>query len=153
MSAHLKNVAKLYSVTESNEFKGIVAPNSYVDFDLFGAKEIRDILKSRAHCLNAGFPPHHIIITTLNEIRNHYIFKVGLPTYLSQMLGNLGQVPIQYCTLYDQADSPIKLVLKKDNDHQILQRFIAKHFRWDNLPFKVEIRKEPNTDQVETRYL
>jgi hypothetical protein len=127
-------------------------PAQDVDFSLFGAKEIRDVLKNKAHCLHAGFPPDHIIIETLNEIRDHYMLRVGLPTYLSQMLGELATVPVRYCTLYTEDGHRIK-VRVNGNHSQPVQRFIAKQFRKDNLPFKVEIHKESPPDRVEIRYL
>lgn len=122
-----------------------------LDFSIFKAREIRDILKSKAHCLQAGFSPNHAIIVTLNEIRNHYLLNVGLPTYLSQMLGEVGQVQIRYCNLY--SENGHRLELQPNNPHQPLQRFIREHFHWDELPFKVEIRKEPTSDHIEVRYL
>ncbi|NJN97625.1 MAG: hypothetical protein HC875_27875 [Anaerolineales bacterium] len=80
---------KTVATADNQMSRGRAIPGPAVDLDVFGTKEIRDVLKSRAHCLRAGFPSNHIIIVTLNEIRNHYILKVGLPTYLSQMLGEL----------------------------------------------------------------
>ena len=74
-----------------------------VDFNILSAKEMRDVLKSKAHCLRAGFPPSHAIILTLNEFRAHYIGRVGMATYLSQMLGALGKIPMQDCILYSEA--------------------------------------------------
>ncbi len=124
----------------------------WVDLDIFGAKELRDVLKSRAHCLRAGFPAGHIIIATLNEIRNHYILKVGLPTYLSQMLGDMAKAPIQYCTLYDPGDQSIT-ISPNHNPTQPLQRFLAQHFQWDELPFRVEVCKDGDPNRVEVRYL
>lgn len=123
-----------------------------VDFDIFGAKEIRDVLKNKAHCLRAGFPPNHIIIATLNEIRDRYILRVGLPTYLSQMLGELATVQVQYCTLYAEDGHRIEIHLN-GNHNQPVQRFIAKVFGKDNLPFKVEVYRESSPDGVEVRYL
>lgn len=154
MPASLENIVMLRTVTQkSDQFtQKNATPKIKVDFDIFGAKEIRDVLKSRAHCLRAGFPSEHIIIATLNEIRDHYILKVGLPTYLSQMLGELGKVQVQYCTLYDQTDQAIEVDLH--NDHTLpVQRFIAKRFHWDDLPFKIEVRKEGDPDRAEVRYL
>lgn len=126
--------------------------NDLLDLDVFGAKEIRDVLKSRAHCLRAGFSFHHIIISTLNEIRNHYILKVGLPTYLSQMLGEVAKAPIEHCLLYDFNDQPIALDLNH-NPKQSLQRFIAQRFQWDELPYRIEVCKEGDPERIETRYL
>ena len=113
---------------------------------------MRDVLKNKAHCLRAGFPPDHIIITTLNEIRNHYILRVGLPTYLSQMLGGLATVRVQHCTLYAEDGRRIEVHLN-GNHNQSVQRFIAKQFGKARLPFKVEVRREASPDQVEVRYL
>jgi hypothetical protein len=123
-----------------------------VDFSVFGAKEIRDVLKNKAHCLRAGFPLDHIIIKTLDEIRDHYIVRVGLPTYLSQMLGELATVPIQYCRLYTEDSQRIEISLNGSHK-QPVQRFIARWFEADDLPFKVEVRIRPGSDRVETRYL
>jgi hypothetical protein len=153
MSSSLENVVMFHPITQGHKLtKEKSTPKAEVDFEIFGAKEIRDVLKSRAHCLRAGFPPTHIIITTLNEIRDHYLLRVGLPTYLSQMLGDLGKVPIRDCILYDQAGRPITLYLNGDYS-QPVQRYIAKQFRRNTLPFKVAGRKGANSDQVEVRYL
>ncbi len=127
-------------------------PDESVDFSIFGAKEIRDILKNKAHCLRAGFPPDHIIITTFDEIRDNYILRVGLRTYLSQMLGEVATVPMQYCKLYTESCRCIELNMN-GNHNQPVQRFIAKQFGRDNLPFKVEVRRDPNSDRIDVRYL
>jgi hypothetical protein len=143
-----KTAADHSSIRNRNEEEA--APlASEVDFDVFGAKEIRDVLKSKAHCLRAGFSPNHIIIEILNEIRDSYILRVGLPTYLSQMLGSIGNAPIQDCTLYTENGRSIKLQLN-GNFKQPIQRFVARHFKDSNLPFRVEIH---NSNRVEVRYL
>ena len=118
----------------------------------FGAKEIRDILKSKAHCLQAGFSPDDVIIKTLNEIRADYIREVGLLTYLSQMLGPLATTPMRYCALYGEDGRRVGSY-SNGQHNQPVQRFIARHFRVETLPFKVEICQEANPDQVEVRYL
>ncbi len=123
-----------------------------VDFGLFGAKEIRDVLKSKAHCLHAGFLSNHAIIKTFNEIRGNYILKVGLPTYLNQMLGELGKVQMQHCRLYGEDNHQIKIHLN-GNHNQPVQRFIARQFRGGKLPFKVEACRGSNPGRVEVRYL
>lgn len=128
------------------------ASDGNVDFSVFGAKEIRDLLRNKAHCLRAGFSSNHIIIKTFNEIRDHYILRVGLATYLSQMLGQLATVQMRYCTLYTESFRRIETNLSGKQNQQV-QRFIAKHFEWDKLPFKVEVRGESNPDQVQIRYL
>jgi hypothetical protein len=155
MTLTLENIVMLPVTNQSGtQFTENISstPKSRVDLDIFGAKEIRDVLKSRAHCLRAGFPPRHLIIATLNEIRDYYILKVGLPTYLSQMLGDLAKTEIQHCTLFDHSDRPMKLDLK-NNPSQPLQRFIARHFHTDNLPFRVEVLKGSDAARVEVRYL
>ena len=132
--------------------KATLSKTDEVDYSMFGAREIRDVLKSRAHCLRAGFPPNHVIIKTLNEIRDQYIQRVGLATYLSQMLGSIANVPVQQCTLFGQNGRRIQVLLN-GNYNQPLQRFIAKHFQWDNLPTEVEARKESKPGHIEARYL
>lgn len=123
-----------------------------VDFSIFGAREIRDILKSKAHCLHAGFSANHVIIRTLNQIRDHYIDKVGLATYLSQMLGPVANAQLQHCILYNENGRQIELYLN-GNCNEPLQRFIAKHFASNTLPAMVEVRNTPDCNRVEVRYL
>ena len=123
-----------------------------VDFDMFGVKEIRDVLKSKAHCLRAGFPPHHQIINTLNEIKAHYIQRVGLPTYLSQMLGDVSTAPVEQCRLYAESGAPIEIFLNGSR-HQPLLRFIARKFPWDKLPARVEVDLPGKPDQTQIRFL
>ncbi|MFQ5611109.1 MAG: hypothetical protein ACE5H9_03155 [Anaerolineae bacterium] len=123
-----------------------------VDFSVFGAREVRDVLKSRAYCLKAGFPWDHPIIATFNEIRDEYIKRVGLPTYLSQMLGPLAVVPVEDCKLY-QSDQQEMLVHLNGNGKQPLQRFIRKQLGFRKLPFKVEVPKDRDGKTVEVRYL
>jgi hypothetical protein len=132
--------------------KEIINSAQNVDFSILTVREIRDVLKSKAHCLRAGFPSDHMIIKTLNEFRDHYANRVGMPTYLSQMLGNLGQVQIQHCNMYAENGYLIRLQLN-GNHNQPIQRFISQHFLVEDLPFKVEIRPNPDLEQFEVRYL
>lgn len=151
MPVSLERIVMYPSVAQDKFIEPGFTPGGDVDLDIFGAKEVRDVLKSRAHCLKAGFPSNHIIIITLNEIRIHYILRVGLPTYLSQMLGELGKFPIQNCVLYDEYDRPLDVSCSDPN--QSLQRFLAKQFRPKTLPFKVEGSREPQASHTEVRYL
>ena len=154
MGANAIEVTADQNIVQSQvKLRKVTSPKTgEVDFSMFGAREIRDVLKSRAHCLRAGFPPNHIIIKTFNEIRDQYIKRVGLATYLSQMLGPIGNVPVQQCTLFGQNGRRIE-VLSNGNYNQPLQRFIARHFQWDNLPTKVEVRKDSKPRHIEARYL
>ena len=148
----LSNTTLLRTNERNSRTPGDTSWTSEADFSVFGAKEIRDILKSKVHCLRAGFPSNHIIIRTLNEIRDHYIMKVGLPTYLSQMLGPIGKVPIKDCKLYAENGRRIEFHLN-GNYNQPVQKFIAKQFGNNNLPAMVEAHLETNSDRVEIRYL
>lgn len=114
------------------------------------ANQIRDLLKTRMHCLKAGFPITHPLIVTLNKIIAEYIIRVGLSTYLSEMLGPVATVSTYKCTLYDHHDQPLELDLRRCQ--QPLQRFIKEQFWPDNLPYKIEVRKDAQA-QVEVRYL
>lgn len=154
MPTSLENVVVLPTITQNKNFlnKRDNKSKAGVDFEVFGAREIRDVLKSKAHCLRAGFSSTHIIILTLNEIRDHYILKVGLPTYLSQMLGELATVPIQNCSLYDEAGHHLEVNLNGTH-HQPLQKFINRHYGAKKLPFRIEVRKDTDSDKIEVRYL
>lgn len=154
MPTRAKNITMTQAVSQksSQTLYEAPVPQARLDLDTFGAKEIRDVLKSRAHCLRAGFSTQHVIISTLNEIRNHYILKVGLPTYLSQMLGEVAKAPIRNCLLYNSDDEPMELDLNH-NPKQPLQRYIAQRFQWDELPSRIEVYKEGDPERVEVRYL
>ncbi|NJN96644.1 MAG: hypothetical protein HC875_22290 [Anaerolineales bacterium] len=153
MPTSLENVVVLPAITQNKTLSNERNNSKIgVDLEVFGAKEIRDVLKSKAHCLRAGFSSNHVIILTLNEIRDHYIMKVGLPTYLSQMLGELATVSIQYCSLYDEAGHRLELKLNPTH-HQPLQKFINQQYGAKKLPFRIEGRKDLNSDKIEVRYL
>jgi hypothetical protein len=123
-----------------------------VDLSVFKARDIRNILKNKAHCLRAGFPLDHMIISTSDEIRDDYVRRVGLATYLSQMLGDLANVPVQDCTFFDENGQPVEVNLN-GNGQQPVQRFVARQFGQENLPFRVDVRRQPDSDRTETRYL
>jgi hypothetical protein len=123
-----------------------------VDLSIFSAREIRNILKSKAHCLQAGFPVDHIIISVFDEIRHDYVKRVGLATYLSQMLGDLANVSVQDCAFFDESERLIEVNLN-GNGQQPVQRFVAQQFGRKNLPFRVDIRRQPDSGRIETRYL
>ena len=123
-----------------------------VDLSIFKAQDIRNILKNKAHCLQAGFPADHMIISVFDDIRDDYVKRVGLATYLSQMLGNWANVPVQNCMFLDECGQPIDVYLNGDGQ-QPVQRFVARHFGRKKLPFRVDIRRQPDSSQAETRYL
>ena len=123
-----------------------------VDLSVFEAREIREVLKNKAHCLRAGLSLDHIIISVFDEIRDDYMKRVGLATYLSQMLGALANVPVQNCVFFDESGHLIEVPLN-GNGRQPVQRFVARQFGQKGLPFRVDIRRQPDSNQIETRYL
>ena len=107
--------------------------------------------KALGSCLQAGFSANHVIIKTLNQIRSHYIQRVGLATYLSQMLGPMANAQLQYCTLYDERGREIELHLN-GNRNVPLQRFIVRNFAWNSLPTmcwhaRCDLGRSPFTDK------
>lgn len=122
------------------------------DLSVFKAREIRDILKSKAHCLRASFPLDNTIISVFDEIRDDYVKRVGLATYLSQMLGDLANVPVRNCAFFDASEQPIEVHLDS-NGQQPVQRFVARQFGPKNVPFRVDVRRQPDSSRIETRYL
>ena len=117
------------------------------------AREIKHLLKSKAHCLSIGFSANDRIIETLDEIRKQYITQVGLTDYLREMLGELGRTPMQYCALYMEDGHRVDIKLN-GNYRQSVHRFIARQFQLNGrLPFKVEIRNQTNLNQIEVCYL
>ena len=115
-------------------------------------QEMKDILKSKANCLQVGFSTEDIIIKTLDDIRRHYILAVGLPNYISQMLGILGQVPARNCTFYREDGAQLNLKLH-GNTRQSLYQYIINHFQQHHLPFRVEISATFGRDSTVVCYL
>jgi hypothetical protein len=114
------------------------AEMSALDLDLLDTPAIRDILKTRAHLLRAGIPPDFVAVETLTIIIDHYKGRVGLTTYLSQMLGEMANVPVSDCALYWMTGERIATPVSE----QPVQRFIKRKFRADTLPFKVVANEE-----------
>jgi hypothetical protein len=113
----------------------------------FSHREIRRVLTSKVNCLKAGFSESDTIIKTLDEIRAYYIQRVGVTTYLRQMLGELGRTPLKYCVLYGEDGDPIKF--EGRNYRQSVHRFIARQFELEgSLPFKVEIYGQGSLKQI-----
>ena len=107
---------------------------SNLNFDVFQAPEIRDLLKTKAHLLRAGLPADHVVIETFSQIVAVYRRRVGLATYLSQMLDNLANVPVGECTLYTAENERIDCDSYGDKI-QPIQKFLGR-FR-GRLPFKI----------------
>lgn len=130
--------------------KVIITLRGEPDYRIFGAREIRDVLKCRAHCLRAGFAVDDPVVFHLNQIRSYYLLRVGLATYLSEMLGNnVATAPIHLCRLYDLAGSLMPLDFG-NRPNQQAQKYIADKFLWDEIPARVEV---PKAGGVEVRYL
>jgi len=94
-----------------------------------------------------------MIISVFDEIRDDYVKRVGLATYLSQMLGDLANVPVRNCAFFDESEQPIE-VHPSGKGQQPVQRFVARQFgARKNLPFRVDIRRQTDSSRIETRYL
>ena len=119
----------------------------------FNTNEIKYILANKAYCLGIGFSAQDTIIRTFDEIREHYIQKIGLRAYLREMLGDLGHTPIRHCALYHEEGHLMELQLN-GNYRQSVHRFIANQFQLKgSLPFRVEIRKQGYLNQAAICYL
>jgi hypothetical protein len=68
------------------------------------------------------------------------------------MLGDLATVPIQNCSLFDEAGHRLELDLNSV-PQQSLQKFISQRYDSKKLPFRIEARKDTNSDKIEVRYL
>ena len=94
-----------------------------------------------------------MIISVFDEIRDDYVKRVGLATYLSQMLGDLANVPVQNCAFFDESGQPIE-VHPSGKGQQPMQRFVARQFGGrKNLPFRVDVRRQSDSSRLERRYL
>ena len=99
----------------------------------FTCQQIRDLVKAKGHYLMAGMSPQHPTVVNLRQQRDAYIEKVGLPTYLSQMLDDIAQVPIGKCILGWEDGR----VMEFAGQAAPVQRHIRQYFARD-LPFVVE---------------
>lgn len=103
---------------------------------VFTCQQVRDLVKARGHYLMAGISPQHPTVFDLRQQRDAYIEKVGLSTYLSQMLDNIAQVPVDKCILGWEDGQ----VMEFAGQAEPVQRHIKRHFAQD-LPFVVETNR------------
>ena len=103
---------------------------------IFTANQVRDILKVKAHCLTAGFPPDDPFIQSLDEIILSRIQQVGKAQYVSEMLGSLWKVPAGDCRFYYAAG--LEVVPPKEWGSRAAGQYVVARFEWRGLPFRVE---------------
>lgn len=70
---------------------------------------IRDILKTKAHLLRAGFPAQSLEVQALEFLAEEYRQQVGRVTYLSQMLGPLATVDVSEAKFYDERGGEMEM--------------------------------------------
>lgn len=111
---------------------------SALNLDLLTTADVRDVLKCRAHLLRVGVPFEYAAVVTLTIIIDHYRHKVGLPKYLSEMLGEMANVPVKDCRLYWQSGERIETPAASE---QPVLRFLRR-FGGGILPFMVKANEE-----------
>ncbi len=99
------------------------------------AQDIRNALKTRASRLDNGTPLHDRNMIWLTRLVRSYIERVGLATYLSQMLGSMATKPVSECELYGQEMQVI--APDCDDPDEGVQDFIEREMA-GNLPFAIE---------------
>lgn len=67
-----------------------IPPTPGVDVPALGVKEMHQLLRSRARCLQAGLGATHPIVKTLDDIRDAYVARVGVGLYFKQMVEAIG---------------------------------------------------------------
>ena len=102
----------------------------------FSAPQIRDLLKCKAASLAAGFPPDDPFILSLDEIILSRIQQVGKAQYVSEMIGNLWQVPAGDCRFFFV--SGLEVAPPKEWEGRGAGQFVVARFEWRGLPFRVE---------------
>jgi len=113
----------------------MTTPNLIVAQTLdFNCQQIRDVVRTRAHYIMAGCPPDAPIIVELTQKRDEYLALVGLPTYLSQMLGKIATLSIRFCVM-EWMDG--RIIDTFDQPKCPIQQYIRKHYH-DDLPYTVE---------------
>lgn len=105
-----------------------------------GVREVRDYVKVKAHLMKLKQPDpltdllKPVLILCLKIIRNDYVRRVGLPTYLSQMLLSESTELMANCTLIWSGGRRAQGV-----DGQQVQKYIAARCAGD-LPDIVRIQ-------------
>lgn len=77
--------------------------------NLLEVQAIRDVLKTKAHLLRAGFPPQSLEIQALEFLAGEYRQTVGRVTYLSQMLGPLATLSTSEARFYDERGNEMEM--------------------------------------------
>lgn len=107
---------------------------SKLDLDALDTPDIRDVLKCRSHLLRVGIPADFAAVKTLTVLIDGYRKRVGLATYLSEMLDGLASAPVGECEIYTM--DGLRVVAQ---GNEPIQKYLR---RLDWLPFKVVVGEE-----------
>ena len=115
-------------------------------------QQIRNIVKTKGTLLDTGSVEHNgMVVNHLNKLRDKYIAKIGLPTYLSQMLlDKIAVLPVRHCTLVWEDGRRADNGIFRGEGNRPIQKYIKTHYA-RNLPYKVEV--ELGVGHIEIRYL
>ena len=112
----------------------------------FTCRQIRDVVRTRGHYLQAGAGPDNQIVEGLKRARDTYRADVGLSTYLSQMLGKCATEKMRFCALgWD--DGRVLYGAGCTYPEWTAQRYIRTYYHND-LPFVVEVATENGTKAI-----
>jgi hypothetical protein len=107
----------------------------------FTCQQIRDLVKTRGHYLMAGLDPGEAVVVGLTATRDEYLARVGLATYLSQMLDDVATMSMRHCVL-GWPDGRVEMgnLLRPRQDRaRPVQKYLREKYHQD-LPYAVEVR-------------
>jgi hypothetical protein len=116
-------------------------------------RQIRDVVKARGLLLDDSHDDGDSSVVALTHQIEDYVAGVGLPTYVSQMLGDAEKCSIKMCSLYwpDGRVFHGSVEVAATNRGCRVLVWILENCRPDNVPYKVEAHL--GVDLTAVRYL
>lgn len=110
-------------------------------------QEVRILMQAKAILIRSGADAR--AVSHLNRLRDVYVRRVGLATYLSQMLTSVATIEARQCVLGWRDGRVADQESFRGEGNRPVQRYIRAHYR-DDLPCVVEALIK---GRVEVRYL
>ena len=103
--------------------------------------EIRPFVKGRGILMRKGYRADAAPVVECSKLIDRYLYHVGLPTYLSQMLGRLATVSMYRCML-GWLDGRILVGRICEHPRMQAQQFLKYKVGIKDLPYVVEVTLE-----------
>lgn len=141
VSVYLKQMLKTTEQINEQKAESLLDEREESPLDFTDSGAIQGLLKARAYCVKIGLKLNRVFFANFERAHTQYIQTVGAGRYLSQILGEWAETPVERCAFFltDQWQSPIDFA---GDVQQSLLSFLRKYFRRRPLYLKIVIRTE-----------